>query len=156
MDASTTDFNYRVSLGRSRLAGLFIVAAGMGTLALVASLPIDPRPQLFVVAWTGFAMLDAFRAVALRRGRRGVHGICLRGGSIAVLGEGVIREGPLRDGSFVSPWLTVIRWRPAPSRFDRTVVVLPDMLPREDYRRLRVLLRWSEPGTDPSFCTGER
>ena len=155
MDASTTDFNYRVSLGRSHLAGLFIVAAGMATLALVATLTIDSRLQLFVVLWTGLAMLDAFRVVSLRRGRRGVHGICFRGGSIEVVGEGAIREGSLRDGSFVSPWLTVIRWRPSHSRFDRTIVVLPDMLAREDYRRLRVFLRW-EPGTDPSFRSGER
>ena len=49
----------------------------------------------------------------------------------------------LRDGSFVAPWLTIVRWRPEGARFDRTFLVVPGMLEREDFRRLRVLLRWA-------------
>jgi hypothetical protein len=33
-------------------------------------------------------------------------------------------------------------WRPDRSRFSRAEFILPDMLPADDFRRLRVLLRY--------------
>ena len=59
------------------------------------------------------------------------------------LASGRWRGGRLRDGCFVAPWLTIVLWRPHGARFDRSIVVLPDMLGEAAFRRLRVLLRWS-------------
>lgn len=74
-------------------------------------------------------------------------------------GTGTIRIGldgtwrqPLADGSkgrwrprlpvFVHPWLIVVRLRPLDEGTPvRDIVLLPDSLPAEDARRLRVWLR---------------
>ena len=62
--------------------------------------------------------------------------------------EGRSHAGTILDDSFVGVWLTTIVWRrdglpwwrPAPA-----IVVLPDMLSRDDFRRLRVALRYGRP-----------
>ena len=152
MVTATTDVNYRVALSRSPFAVAFIVAAGAATVALALAVTHDPLVELALVAWIGGATFDSCRRVALRAGDRGVQEVFLCGAQIAVrCGSGALRHGELSAGSFVAPWLTVIRWRPRTALFDRTVVILPDMLPREDFRHLRVHLRWIRPGTDPSF-----
>ena len=97
-----------------------------------------------MLAWIGAETLDAYRTVALRAGSRGVCDLVLRGKAIDVrCGDGSLREGELRDGSFVAPFLTIVRWRPRHARFDRSIVILPDMLERDAFRRLRVALKWS-------------
>jgi hypothetical protein len=63
------------------------------------------------------------------------------GGVRVTLRSGEPCEGRLEPGSFVAPWLTLVRWRPAGARFDRTVLVAPAMAQPEAFRRLRVRLR---------------
>ena len=144
MGSTLEEFNYRVRFARSRIAGAFIVLGGGATLALLLAIALPPLAKCALVAWVGVAMLDSYRTVAVRSGGRGVREMGLgRARAIEIVdAAGRIRCGEVRDGSFVAPWLTVIRWRPAGARFDRTIVVLPDMLGRDAFRRLRVLLRW--------------
>ena len=52
------------------------------------------------------------------------------------------RRSAVRPGSFVAPWLTVVRWRPAGGRLDRTLVLLPDAAGSREMRNIRVILRW--------------
>ena len=62
--------------------------------------------------------------------------------------DGRSRAGTILDDSFVGTWLTTIvwqpdgmpLWRPAPA-----IVVFPDMLAPEEFRRLRVALRYGRP-----------
>ncbi len=62
--------------------------------------------------------------------------------------DGRSRAGSILDDSFVGAWLTTIVWQPdgvpwwqpAPA-----IVVLPDMLAPEEFRRLRVALRYGRP-----------
>lgn len=121
-------------LGRSHILPVLVAVAAASTVALLAVARLPLAITLLLATWAVCAGLDTVRrAVPVRTlslGRDG--GILLDG-----------RAGSLRDGSFVAPWLTVIRWRPAGARFDRTVLILPDMLSREEFRRLRVLLRWA-------------
>jgi hypothetical protein len=136
--------HYRVGLARSRLAAAFILAAGAATAALGLALHFAVGIEALLVAWTGAATLDAYRLVALRAGR-GVRHILLRGAQIVVTdARGRQHSGALRPGSFVAPWLTILRWRPHGARFDRTVLILPDMLGAESFRELRVLLKWGQ------------
>ena len=144
MDTTTTDVNYRVALGSSPVAGAFVLSMGASTVVMVCALPLDAIIKALVVLWTGASMLDAYRTVSLRVGRRGVRGLVIHGDEVEVVdAAGSRRRGVLRSGSFVSAALTIIRWRPARARFDRTIVVLPDMLSPDAFRRLRVLLRWN-------------
>ena len=49
-------------------------------------------------------------------------------------------------GSFVSPLLTVLRLRPKARRLVRSVLITPDSLDPDSFRRLRVWLRWRYRG----------
>ena len=57
--------------------------------------------------------------------------------------DGRAIEGSVRPGSFVAPWLTIVRWRPEGAWCDRTVPLLPGMVDAEAFRRLRIVLRFS-------------
>jgi toxin CptA len=48
----------------------------------------------------------------------------------------------LDGGSFVSPLLTVLRLRPEARRLVCSVLITPDSLDPDSFRRLRVWLRW--------------
>lgn len=58
------------------------------------------------------------------------------------LKSGDWKECVLLDTSFVSPYLTILNLRPEGARFARHAVILRDSLSIEEFRRLRVWLRW--------------
>lgn len=123
----------RATLRRSRIGIAFVVLAGGFTTALMLALPMPVAARLLLATWAACTALHA-----LDRGLRCRRLACDCEGAAEV--DGV--RGRLQHPCFVAPWLTVVRWRPDGAFLDRTVVVLPDMLPAEDFRRLRVLLRW--------------
>ncbi len=133
-----------VSLGPSRLASRILLAASGATLGILLATPMSWWARVALAVAVLAHALHAHRRIALRVARRSVHQLRLdSSGDIAVSdGEGRTREGQVREGCFVAPWLTIVRWRPQGMRFDRTEVILPDAIAGEDFRRLRVLLRW--------------
>ena len=135
----------RIQLAPSRLALLAIVSMAVATLALIALTPGPVGARILAATWVACAALHALHVVALRRGRHGVRAVRVhRTGEIEVgNAAGAWRTGVVRAGSFVAPWLTIVRWRAHGARFDRSIVILPDMLAAEDFRRVRVWLRWS-------------
>jgi hypothetical protein len=78
--------------------------------------------------------------------------------------DGRSTSGVVRTDSYVGPRLTIVVWladaRPRSwHRGCATLLVLPDMLPPEEFRQLRVLLRygWAQaPSRATSGATGER
>ena len=56
-------------------------------------------------------------------------------------------EARLLGSTFVSPYLTVLNLRPKGGLFARHVVILPDAVDTEGFRRLRVLLKWKCSGS---------
>lgn len=132
-------------LAPSRWAAVLVGLACCATLTLIALTPVGALARAALAEGTLLASLDALRVVAFRRGLRGVRFVLIdRSKAIEVVdATGRRRAGALRDGSFVAPWLTIVRWRPEGARFDRTILVLPDMLDAESFRRMRVLLRWA-------------
>lgn len=60
------------------------------------------------------------------------------------LRSGDWQEAEVLGGSFVAPYLTVLNLRPADSRLARHLVILPDAVDSEDFRRLRVWLKWRQ------------
>lgn len=120
-------------------AAFVFLAAGVGaTLALVIFVPFPDEIRALAFAWVVAMAWHAHGRVA---GVRALRIDCTR--SIAVRDRIGWRTGELRDGSFVAPWLTVIRWRPDGGRFDRTLVILPDMIQVAAMRQIRVILRWA-------------
>lgn len=120
-------------LGVSRIAVAFVLGAGGATVALMLAMPMAVAPRLLLATAAACAAIRALdRALRPRHLRLSLDG--------AAIVDGV--AGRLRAGAFVAPWLTAVRWRPQGAWLDRAVLVLPDMLGAEDFRRLRVLLRW--------------
>lgn len=63
-------------------------------------------------------------------------------GCILIMRSGQSITGRIAGSTFVAPYLTVINLRPAGKFFMRSVVILPDSMQMEEFRRLRVWLRW--------------
>jgi len=149
MGASSRDIKYseapiELALAPSRVAVWSIALMALSTLVVLAVTPGTAWLRILLATWIACAALEAIHAVALHRGRRGArHVVVTMAGEVHLRSElDEWRSGVVRPGSFVAPWLTILRWRAPTHRFDRTLLVLPDMLPEEDFRRLRVLLRW--------------
>jgi hypothetical protein len=102
---------------------------------------VPVRAGLF--AWLGLAALLALRRHALATPRRVVRlSVDLAGRVEVERADGSRAAGRLQPGSFVAPFLTIVRWRPEGARLSRALLLAPDAVPAAGFRRLRVLLRW--------------
>jgi hypothetical protein len=135
----------RVELQYSRVGAVALGVMALSTVVLVLATPWPAWVRCAYVLAIAALSIYALRRVALLKAPGAARSISLqRDGRIEVESpSGALRAGRLRAGSFVAPWLVIVRWRPDGARRDATVLVLPDMAPAEERRRLRVLLRWS-------------
>lgn len=128
-------------VGPSALARAWAYGVTLVGLGVIVWLP------LAVVDRTGLAVVLLLAALrtACREG-------CRPGGpvrvSLTIAGEVLVEEpgrppvsGSLHRASVVFTRLVIIRYRPAGSRVSRAVVVVPDAVEPDAFRRLRVLLR---------------
>ena len=133
-----------VTLAPSRRALAWIAALALVACIVVLTLPIDPvlsgLAMLGIVVWAG----DRIVVVAWRRGPRASVALWLTGDRMLVVrtGAGGLVAGHVRAASYVGPRITTIVWRPDGGRWSRAEWILPDMVPADDFRRLRVLLRY--------------
>ena len=134
-----------IALRKSSSAAVIVAMAALACVAVAISSGGPPAVRVIAATWATCLALEAIHRVALHRGGAGATRLVLRRPrDIEVRdGAGAWRSGAIADGCFVAPWLTVVRWRPAGAWVDRTIVVLPDMIGAEDFRRLRVMLRWA-------------
>jgi len=134
-----------VALGPSPLAGAAIGVLALATLAVVFALPLPAWQQSAITVAVACWALAAFRCVALRRSTRAVTALTLAHDRLLIVrtGDGALVAGHVRATTYVGALVTSVVWRADDSRWSRAVLVLPDMLPPEDFRRLRVLLRYS-------------
>ena len=129
------------------MAEAFVAAGTILTAVLVAALPVSLEARLLALGWT--AMLGLRALFRLRPGTRiDLH----HDGEVYIAG----RAGRLQDGSFVAPWFAIVRWRPAGAWLDRTLLIAPRMLPPDDFRRLRVLLRFGDRPLGPLSQSSKR
>jgi hypothetical protein len=134
----------RVTLAPSIAATIIIASLGIASCVLVATLPAEPwalgLASLAVGAWA----IDRIVVVALRRGPRAVRRLELRGDLtlLVVTGDGCAHAGRVHRDSYVGARLSTLVWRPYGRWRSRAILLLPDMLPADDFRRLRVLLRY--------------
>jgi len=134
-----------VVLGPSRIVGAAIGVAALATLTIVFLLPVDPWQQalamLAVLAWAAVT----FWVVALRRSRYAITELRLAPDLVLVanMGDGRLVAGHVRSSTYVGAWVTTIVWRADGAYWSRAVLVVPDMLAAEDFRKLRVMLRYA-------------
>jgi hypothetical protein len=124
-----------------------VLPAGLAaaTLAVVAASPGPVAARVIGAAAVTCLALGAARRLTPRWGGVAPRALAVRAsGEVALQArDGEWLRGELRDGSFVAPWLTIVRWRPEGRRMDRTVLLVPGMVGRDEFRRLRILLRWA-------------
>ena len=131
----------RLAPRRSRLATAIIAASYAATAALLLALPL-PAVVVFggaggiglACVWTLWRALGRSAPLLLRVGvdRR-----------IAVItADGRACDGDILADSYVGHRLTTIVWLPDGARRARTLMVAADTLSAEDFRRLRVALRY--------------
>ncbi len=106
--------------------------------------------KLAAIAALAFSLAIYLRHYALRSSPGSITSLTLADDMACTL---YTRDGQrvtcaLLGGSFVAPYLTVLELKPlAPARWWHklgaySVVILPDAIDSEEFRRLRVLLRW--------------
>lgn len=142
-----------IVLKASRLAAALIFLAMVATAALVAWLPGSSWLRGAAVIALGVYGIVLERTWALRSAPRAIVGFTLRPDLTVNLVErgGRTADGVVLDDSFVGAILTTLVVRVPHARRRRTVAILPDMLPAEDFRRLRVQLRLARvPTTQPA------
>jgi hypothetical protein len=137
-----------VVLSPSRQAGVGIGVLAAATIALAIALPLDALTQVGIVAGLVAWAAYAFHVDALHRGRFAVTELRLAADLILVacMGDGRLVAGYVRASTYVGSALSTIVWRPDGHRWSRTILILPDMLPTDDFRRLRVMLRYARSG----------
>jgi hypothetical protein len=134
-----------VVLGPSRIVGVAIGVASLATLAVVLALPLPAWQQSALCVLVAGWALVVFRVVALRRGAFAVTELRLAPDLVLVvhMGDGRLVAGHVRSATYVGAWVTSVVWRPDGARWSRAALIVPDMLPAEDFRRLRVMLRYA-------------
>src|SRR3954468_23259860 len=145
----------RVVLASSRTALALIALLATATCAVIATLPFDRTlvglAIIVVIVWA----VDRVNVVALRNGPRAVRQFEVRGDLtvIIITGDGTALAGRVHRDSYVGARLSTLVWRPFGRWRSRAILLLPDMLPPQDFRRLRILLRYGRsdaPQDDPA------
>jgi hypothetical protein len=133
-----------LSLAPSPLAAAGLAAMALATFAVLLATPGAAAARILLATAVACGALECAHGLGLGRAARR-RALRLRASDeIEVRSPGGHwRRGCLRAGSFVAPWITLLLWRAEGSRFDRAVLILPDMLGEEEFRRLRVWLRWA-------------
>lgn len=100
----------------------------------------DALAALVLIGWAGHRI----RQHGLRSAPSAIVEVVLREDRTIVVRrkDGRWRAGRVLDRSHVHPAFTAIVWQPDGARFARSVPVVADMLDPDDFRRLRVLLRY--------------
>lgn len=82
--------------------------------------------------------------------RRSVAAIELAADRRAIMTDrsGLSIEGVVQPQSYVGATLTTLVLRPGGARRSRALVIWPDTMSTEEFRRLRVLLRHGDSGSD--------
>ena len=133
-----------IGLRRSYFQAGFIVASGLGAVLLTCF-----APWAVWVRSTLCLLVLAFVALALVPARGRVQGLVLTREGVLHLrlaGVGNVVQGRLLPGATVHPWLTVLRIAHATGSL--TLLLTPECLAADDFRRLRVWLRWQASFAD--------
>lgn len=133
-----------IALGPSPRTGAWVTV--LAAAALVATLEAQ-LPGAAKAAIAGALAVAAVRAVrhgAWREGSGAVRRLAvdLAGRVEIEHADGRSARGRLATGSFVAPWLTVVRWVPEGARLSRAIAIVPDAVEAGEFRRLRILLKW--------------
>jgi hypothetical protein len=125
----------------SRRVGALVFAAALATGGITFAMPLPVSWRVALLLWVLLLACRSMRRLGEVRALR-----LDEDGAVEVLfADGSRQRGLLRAGSCVLPWLVVLRWRAQGGWVDRCVFLAPGMVNAENFRALRVLLRWQKP-----------
>ena len=133
-----------IEAGPSRLlAGLLVIMHGFAA----ALFWLVPLPNWFVLLLMPVFLISAWHALRREAFRTLQHSLVAfrfdaDGRCEFQTRAGVWHEAELLSSSFVAPYLTVLNLKPADGRRVQNLVILHDAVNAEDFRRLRVWLKW--------------
>lgn len=126
------------------LAALLLLMHGLA-MASVWLVPLHSAAKIVAAICLALSLLHALWRHVLRRGMKAVQAIRWQEESklsVQEGGGGQWQEAELLPSSFVSAYLVVLNLRLAEEKWARHVVILPDGIEAEQFRQLRVNLRW--------------
>ena len=139
----------KLKLQRSRiLAAILVIAHGASIAGIAfAGIPLWGVPVVAVILIAHLAF--CIRRDVLLMTPSAVVGIEVGPDNLVNVEtrSGGWREYEVLGSTYVMPYLTVMQLQRTAGGAVKRVVLLPDSLPAEDFRRLRVRLRWQEKGT---------
>jgi len=139
----------RIELRASRIAAVAMACATVASEVVAFATIGDAALAALVVVGVGAMGLRAVRR--LSRPPLLLHVGADRRISVTTR-DGRTDEGAVHSDTSVGAWITTLVWIPDGARWfapAKTLVVLPDMLPADDFRRLRVYLRHGRSAPDP-------
>lgn len=129
------------TLKPSSSLAVLLASAHCSAIALVLFLPIESK--FWLVALLAFSMIHSIMRHALLVFPGSPLSLKMEEGSCTlVLRGGVEKHCTLLGSTYVSPFLTVLNLREKGKLLMRSIVILPDSVDREEFRKLRVWLRW--------------
>jgi toxin CptA len=135
---------FRITLGSSRLLALALAAAHAA--AAIALVPLDfpAWAKVLVVLLVAASLVHALRRHAWLSSAASVKAIELHEHDRVTLevGDGTRHAARVLGTTYVTPRLCVMNLRIAERLFVRHAVIVADNVDPEDFRRLRVWLRW--------------
>lgn len=130
------------AIGASRYLSAILLVGHLCIMALVLYLDLSAVWKTAVLAVLLCSLLFELR-MALRLGSKAVVKRIAAGETLQfALRDGQWHEGEVLGSTTVTSFLTVINLRVGSQRGIRSIVILPDSMAADDYRRLRVWLRW--------------
>jgi toxin CptA len=137
----------RVLLKRSRYLTTVSMGVHIGAAATLIPLQIPLAAKLVMALALGLSLAHSLRRFAWLRSHRAIVGLELTDrehGSIQ-FAQGAWCEGRVLPTTYVTPVLTVVNVRVSGLRTLRHVIIVPDNIDADDFRKLRVMLRWAHP-----------
>ena len=135
--------NQHFKLGRSIYQAIML-SLGHGAFLMVLPLlvlPVWSRLGLAVIVLSSLAYF-LWRDVWLAAPDSCTELVMDREGVMLVLRNGTHLHGGISENSLVTPYLTVLNVSLSQRKGMRSVLILPDSMARDAFRRLRVWLKW--------------
>ena len=140
----------RAALTSSRIAAALLALATIATAALLALLPGEPWLRAVGVVVAGGCGLHALRITAAVGASGSIASIELGAARRIVITDRFGRHiaAIVRPESYAGALLTTVVLRPEGAWRWRALAIWPDTMPADELRRLRVLLRHGDRGSD--------
>lgn len=134
----------KISLKPSRRLALLLCVAHAAAAGAVLAIDLPIWLKLSLGLLIGASCGVYLYATALLRSGGAIVGLEIRDDDALSIQtrRGEWREGRLLGSTFVSPYLTILNIGTEGRFLARHVVIMPDGVDAEDFRRLRVRLRW--------------